>query len=169
MSETWAEKFVLDVCCGPKKFWFDKADPRVLFLDCRREAVEVTDAGAPEGKRVLVIDPDRVASFADLPLPDNHFYHVVMDPPHLERAGSSGWLAKTYGKLNAQWKSEIADGFRECFRVLRPGGTLLFKWNETDVALREVLALSPVRPLYGQKLPKSAGTFWVVFVKGVEA
>jgi SAM-dependent methyltransferase len=40
-------------------------------------------------------------------------------------------------------------GFAECFRVLRPGGTLIFKWNETQVPLKEVLALTPHKPLFG--------------------
>jgi hypothetical protein len=30
-------KDVLDVCCGSRMMWFDKADGRALFLDKRRE------------------------------------------------------------------------------------------------------------------------------------
>lgn len=30
-----ASKPVLDVCCGPKLFWFDRNDPRAVFLDKR--------------------------------------------------------------------------------------------------------------------------------------
>jgi hypothetical protein len=28
---------VLDACCGPRMMWFDKNDPRALFIDRRRE------------------------------------------------------------------------------------------------------------------------------------
>jgi len=27
------EKLVLDACCGPKMFYFDKDNPNVLFVD----------------------------------------------------------------------------------------------------------------------------------------
>jgi hypothetical protein len=30
-------KSVLDACCGPRMFWFDRADGRALFVDKRRE------------------------------------------------------------------------------------------------------------------------------------
>ena len=59
----------------------------------------------------------------------------------------------------------LSKGFAECFRVLRPGGTLVFKWNECDIPLRTVLGLTPHAPLYGNKSPKRVGTHWVVWVK----
>lgn len=30
-------KFVLDVCCGSRMFWFDRQDLRAVFVDKRRE------------------------------------------------------------------------------------------------------------------------------------
>lgn len=59
----------------------------------------------------------------------------------------------------------IRAGFAECFRVLRPEGVLVFKWNEIEVPLREVLALTPERPLYGHRTGKQAKTHWVAFLK----
>ena len=51
----------------------------------------------------------------------------------------------------------------ECLRVLKPSGTLIFKWNENQVKLREVLkAIEPVSPLFGNR---RAETHWLVFMK----
>jgi len=44
-------------------------------------------------------------------------------------------------------------------------GVLVFKWNETQVKLREVLALTPHAPLFGNTSGKKAGTHWLVFMK----
>lgn len=31
------------------------------------------------------------------------------------------------------WRQDIRQGFEECFRVLKPYGTLIFKWSEVQV------------------------------------
>ena len=33
----------------------------------------------------------------------------------------------------------LRKGFAECFRVLKPHGTLIFKWAESEYSLREVV------------------------------
>jgi hypothetical protein len=43
---------------------------------------------------------------------------------------------------------------------------LIFKWNETQVRVREVLALTPERPLFGQVSGRGHMTHWLVFMKG---
>ena len=89
---------------------------------------------------------------------------VVFDPPHLVRAGENSWLAQKYGKLNKEtWRDDLKQGFNECFRVLEPGGFLIFKWNEDQVKVTEVARLFPVQPLFGQRGGK---THWLVFMKG---
>ena len=50
-------------------------------------------------------------------------------------------------------------------RVLKPGGTLVFKWNESKIKLAEVLKCFSIAPLLGQKVTKQ--THWLVFFKGV--
>ena len=55
-----------------------------------------------------------------------------------------------YGRLVGRWQDELTEGFKECLRVLRPFGTLVFKWNEEDVALDTVLRLAPQDPLFGR-------------------
>jgi hypothetical protein len=43
----------------------------------------------------------------------------------------------------------------------------LFKWNETQVSVADVLALTPHKPLVGhRRVGKSADTHWITFLKG---
>lgn len=153
---------VLDACCGSRMFWFDRADGRALFVDKRREEC-VSDTR--EGARHINIDPDVLADFKALPFPDATFAIVVFDPPHTF-SGKKGWMAKKYGTLSGvDWRDEIATGFAECFRVLCPLGTLIFKWNEHRIPVSTILALTPHKPLFGQRCGTTAKTHWIVFQK----
>ena len=156
---------ILDACCGSKMFWFNRNHPRAIYVDNRRETHELKDKSSRDGKRVLVIDPDLQADFTCLPFPDCSYSLVIFDPPHLVNNGKSGWLAKKYGKLGQDWREEIKAGFAECFRVLRPEGVLVFKWNETDIRVSEILRLSPVKPLIGHRSGKRMNTHWLLFMK----
>lgn len=69
---------------------------------------------------------------------------VVFDPPHLKTLGETSWMAKKYGKLPKDWQSLIHDGFTECMRVLKPNGTLVFKWNESEIKTVDVLSVIPL-------------------------
>ena len=157
---------VLDPCCGSRMMWFDKADPRAIFGDRRSETLTVTDRSHREdGTRTLTIEPDVLLDFRALPYPDDSFKLVAFDPPHVVRAGPRSWLAAKYGKLGKDWRDDLRAGFAECFRVLEPEGVLVFKWNETQVKLREVLALTPEKPLFGQVSGRGGLTHWLVFMK----
>lgn len=157
---------VLDPCCGSRMMWFDKADARAIFGDQRRETITVTDRSHREdGTRTLRIEPDVLLDFRALPYPDCSFKLVAFDPPHVVRAGPRSWLAAKYGKLGQDWRDDLRQGFAECFRVLEPGGVLVFKWNETQVKLAEVLATTPERPLFGQVSGRRGMTHWIVFMK----
>lgn len=152
---------VLDACCGPRMFWFDRADRRALFVDKRRGSYH---ADTREGRREIVVDPDMLADFRALPFSAETFALVVFDPPHTF-SGERGWMAKKYGRLEANWREDIRAGFRECFRVLCPLGTLVFKWNEHRVPVSTVLSLTPELPLFGQRCGTTAKTHWIVFMK----
>lgn len=147
--------------------WFDRADPRVIFGDQRRETITVTDRShsKTDGTRTLHIAPDALMDFRALPFQSDTFALVAFDPPHLVRAGPRSWLAAKYGKLSDDWRADLRLGFAECFRVLRPEGVLVFKWNETQVPLRDVLALTPETPLFGQQTGRGLRTHWLVFMK----
>lgn len=158
-------KSVLDVCCGSRMFWFDRDDPRAVFVDKRCEVHTLPDISSSGGSRQLVIKPDVKADFTALPFTDNTFHIVVFDPPHFTRNGGGGWMAKKYGKLSGDWRTELTKGFTECFRVLRPYGTLIFKWNENEVPVSQILKLSPHTPLFGNRGGKNLQSHWIVFMK----
>jgi len=158
---------ILDACCGTRAMWFDKHHPDVIFGDCRCEHITVTDRshGRTNGTRILRIEPDVLLDFRALPYPDSAFKLVAFDPPHLARAGNASWLAAKYGRLSANWRDDIRQGFAECFRVLDTDGVLIFKWNETQIRLRDVLELTPHQPLFGHPSGRKGLTHWLVFMK----
>lgn len=160
-------KRVLDPCCGSRMFWFDRDNPEVVFGDIRSETITVTDRshGREDGTRTLHIAPDEQMDFRAIPYPDESFYLVVFDPPHLVRAGPRSWLAAKYGKLSDDWRDDLRQGFAECFRVLKPNGTLVFKWNETQIKVSEVVALAPMPPLFGHISGRKSQTHWLTWLK----
>lgn len=158
---------VLDPCCGSRMMWFDRQNPDVVFGDQRSEILTVTDRshGNASGTRTLRIEPDAMLDFRSLPYLDGAFKLVAFDPPHLTNAGPRSWLAAKYGKLGKNWQDDLRLGFAECFRVLSTDGVLVFKWNETQVKVSEVLALTPVQPLFGHPSGRKGMTHWLVFMK----
>lgn len=148
-------------------WWFDRSHPDVVYGDCRRETLTVTDRshGREEGRRTLTIEPDSLMDFRALPFAAGTFKLVAFDPPHLVRAGPKSWMAAKYGKLSNDWREDLQRGFAECFRVLADDGVLVFKWNETQVKVREVLALTPMQPLFGHPSGRKGLTHWMVFMK----
>lgn len=140
-------------------FWFDPKNPNAIFVDKRKENHILCDG------RKLEVSPDMIADFTDLPFDNNSFWLVIFDPPHMKTLGENSWLAKKYGKLLSEWRDDIAEGFSECFRVLKPNGTLIFKWNTTEIPLAEVLKLTPEKPLFGHTTGRQAKTKWLAFMK----
>lgn len=152
---------VLDPASGSRMFYFDYEDERVLFGDIRSEQHVLCDG------RALNINPDVFTDFRDLPFDDESFRVVVFDPPHLVNAGPKSWQAAKYGRLSKDtWRGDLAAGFAECFRVLKPEGVLIFKWAEVQIKVREILALTPHRPLIGHISGKAANTHWITWIKG---
>ncbi len=149
-------KRILDACCGSRMFWFDKDCQDAVFMDNRRLNTELCDG------RHLVIQPDIVADFREIPFENDMFYLVVFDPPHLLKAGQNSWLAQKYGLLGENWQEDIKQGFCECMRVLRPNGVLVFKWGEEQVTTGQILDLSDYKPLFGHRRGK---TVFLVFMK----
>lgn len=161
---------VLDACCGGRMMWFDPKDQRCLFGDLRDETVVVTDRTHREdGTRVVEVHPDVRFDFRHMPFSEDSFALVVFDPPHLVRAGPRSWLAAKYGKLGTDWREDMRTGFAECFRVLRPEGVLIFKWNETQVPVQEILDCAVHSPLFGHRSGKRSNTHWITFMKPPQA
>lgn len=150
------KKPILDACCGSRMFWFDKDNPYVEFMDIRDEDIYLSNG------QMVMVHPNTIGDFTAMPFPDNSFKMVVFDPPHLVWNGKAANLYKLYGKLDKNWQTVLAQGFKECFRVLEPYGVLIFKWAETQLKLNKVLTLTNEKPLFGHKRGK---TFWVAFMK----
>ena len=163
-------KLILDACCGSRMFWFDKANPNVEFVDCREfDDEQIWKSGDGKAVRYCSVHPTTLADFTKLPFEDNTFFHVVFDPPHLIHIGRTAWMAKKYGRLEKDgWEKLIHDGFSECMRVLKPYGTLVFKWSETDIPVGKILEVIGATPLYGHKSGKQQRTHWMCFMKGIE-
>ncbi|MGJ8712693.1 SAM-dependent methyltransferase [Pantoea agglomerans] len=155
-----SELSILDMCCGSRMFWIDKQDDRAVFTDRREEQHVLCDG------RTLQISPDIITDFRALPFADNTFAQVVFAPPHLDRVGENARMKKKYGALDKKtWPDDIRAGFAETFRVLRPHGTLIFKWNETQIPVSKVIALTDQKPTIWQRTGKSDKTHWTLFLK----
>jgi SAM-dependent methyltransferase len=160
---------VLDACCGGRMFWFDGHDDRAVFMDVR-EGEFAKDVGTPgtRGRKPVVVRPDILCDFTSIPFRDEAFYLVVFDPPHhtkLHFGQNSSIMQNCYGVLLPGWEEMLRKGFEECFRVLKPNGTLIFKWASREIPLERVLALTPQKPLFGHRSGKKAHTHWVAFIK----
>nr|DAY57089.1 MAG TPA: Methyltransferase small domain [Caudoviricetes sp.] len=64
--------------------------------------------------------------------------------------------------LPPDWPAYLKQGFDECMRVLEPYGLLIFKWNEDQIKLSEILKVFSQKPLLGDQRGK---TRWLVFIK----
>lgn len=157
-----SQKIILDVCCGGRMFWFNKKHPNALYLDNRTMLPKKMSNGA-----TLEVAPDMVMDFRKLDFPDYKFSLVVFDPPHIfKRGGKNSWMKDKYGELDKDtWREDLRKGFAECFRVLKPEGVLIFKWSECDIPLKEILKLTPGKPLFGHRSGKRQKTHWICFMK----
>lgn len=150
-------KAILDACCGSRMFWFDKENPNTTYMDIRKEEFEIHE-------KHVNVNPDIVGDFRNMPFEDESFYLVVFDPPHLRWAGQNSIMKAQYGQLGKDWPEDLRKGFSECMRVLKPNGTLIFKWSEAQIPLKDVLANIDYKSLFGNQRGK---THWLVFMKGV--
>lgn len=80
------DKLILDVTCGDRTIWFQKNEPHTIYCDKRREEYEgffgtVLNKQGHKKRRHLVINPDILCDFTNLPFKDSSFQMVVFDPP----------------------------------------------------------------------------------------
>lgn len=162
-------KKIIDATCGSRSMWFDKQNKDTVFCDIRRGEYEKDFGKGHGGVKHLIIDPDIVCDFTDLPFDDNTFYLAVFDPPHYQNLSEKAWLRASYGSLDENWKKVIHDGFWECMRVLKPNGVLIFKWAEVKFTVSQLIEAIECKPLFGHRSGKKAQTHWLCFMKGTDA
>lgn len=143
-------------------FWFDKQNKNVDFCDIRKFETVLCDG------RKFSVSPDIICDFTNLPFADETYYLAVFAPPHLINVGKNSWLAKKYGRLPQNWGEYIKQGFDECMRVLKNNGILIFKWNETDITVNQIIQAVGQTPLFGHRSGKLNKTHWLCFMKGVD-
>ena len=157
MSE---EKLILDVTAGRRMMWKNKQHPNCIYLDEREE-----------------VNPDIIGDFRDLSqFKDETFNLVVFDPPHEIRnkpSNSKASFIRDFGYLKPEtWHNDVRRGLTECWRVLKPRGILIFKWNTLRKKLKEIEPLFPTKPLFsqttkGNKIGRKddTQTCWYCFMK----
>ena len=152
-------KKILDMCCSSRMFWFDKQHPNAVYGDLR-----IQDYERLCDNRGFELKPEARLDFRELPFKDAIFNLVVFDPPHLHTAGAKSFMAKKYGKLFDTWRDDIKRGFNEGFRVLMADGILIFKWNESQISINDILPLSVKPPLFGHRSGRLSKTHWICFM-----
>ncbi len=152
---------ILDACCGGRHWWWDKAHPLAVYMDKRVEPM-----GSCDVRPNWCCEPDLVGDFRAMPFPDDTFQLVLFDPPHIVRENASGYIVQKFGALEPDTEqTDLARGFAECWRVLRPGGSLVFKWAER---LDRVEQHFPATPIVGTRSPRGGQTRWFIFYKPLE-
>lgn len=100
----------------------------------------------------LQVKPEAFLDFRHLPHKNAFFGLVIFEPPHLVQYG-----------LADNWQGRLSGMFRECFRVLRPEGTLIFVCRVMPhIDFEEILSLAPRKPRQGLK-PVVNTRHWTAF------
>lgn len=95
-------KQILDVCCGGRMWWHDKADARAIYMDERELECTLCDG------RAFRVAPDVIGDFRNIPFADGSFAMVLFDPPHLKNIGENAWAAKKVRNLrNAKFGTRV--------------------------------------------------------------
>jgi len=132
------DKFILDATAGFRMMWFNKEHPNCIYLDERPEC-----------------EPDIIGDFRNLKqFEDETFRLIIFDPPYfISKKRLCGHnMTRLFGSLQAEtWQSDIKQAFNELWRVLKPFGVLLFKWQNYKIPSTELLKLAPCKPLLYQK------------------
>ena len=165
---------ILDATCGGRSIWHPENKDRedTLYIDKRKEKKGFLQREKyGHNPRNYSIEPDEQQDYRNLPYKDESFNLIVFDPPHAVRGDGmktlSGVSFKKWGCLHAEtWQEDLKAGFDELFRVLKLGGSLIFKFNNESADFDEVLSCAPQAPLFGTSVKDhTSETRWFVFYK----
>jgi len=157
------KKFILDACCSVKAMWYNKNHPNAVYIDIRKEPKGFLGYGRKEE-----LNPDFIMDFRKMNFADKSFKLVVFEPPHLSKLGKTSLFRNKFGCLDPQnWQSDLKAGFKECWRVLDDYGVLVFKWSDSEIPFKKVLALIEEKPLFQNTTNYKATsmTKWFCFMK----
>ena len=143
----------LDATAGNRHIWDAKFDPRITFMDMEPE---------------LEIPPDILGDNTNTGLKPKSVRTCFYDPPHSWGATSGIYILKNHEESKAYWKkydrpayvrktpgyygldkyktkqdllNHIGKAQNEFYRIVEDLGMLWFKWCETKIPIKEVLAL----------------------------
>lgn len=161
---------ILDATCGYRGIWYQKNHPLVTWMDARKG--KFISYQNPKDKRIYRVNPDVVSEWKDAPFEKETFDMIVFDPPHLvrKRETKESRMMIQYGYLyEKNYKQVLKEGIKKLFDVLKQEGVFIFKWDETDKSINEILPLFPFKPLFSNKTinhnPKKKDSYMVVFLK----
>lgn len=157
-----SNKLILDACCGGRMFWDNKEHPFAIYQDIRKDVLPLKEQYGGN----FSVEPDMLGDYRNMQFEDKEFKLVIFDPPHLI-INETSFMAKKYGTLkHTNYKKDLEKGFSECWRVLDDYGTLIFKWNDNSIPIKEIRPLFPDRPIIFNKIgTKGNFTYWFVFFK----
>ena len=156
---------ILDATCGKKEMWFQKNHPLVTFMDKRYGKYFYQYPNSPK-KEIYDIKPDVVSEWKDAPFPDDYFDLIIFDPPHIIQNSEKGSLPIKYTVLKpGTWNNILKNGIEKLFKILKPEGIFIFKWNECSKDVEDVIKLCPYKPLFGTRTGLNNKNIWLVFLK----
>lgn len=153
-------KQIIDLCCGWRMFRYDKKNPLVHFMDVR-----TLPKWSIKARPSFCVEPDEIGDYRDVKHPDKSFKIVVMDPPHLKSLGEKSRMAMKYGKVSKERKEDMKQAFKEAMRILQDFWILIFKRNESEIPLSEIIKTFPVKPMIWQRTWKNNKTVRLIYLK----
>lgn len=154
-------KPVLDATAGNRHIWGKNKYPEgVIFLDKEPN---------------LRIPADVIATWDNIPYPDDYFHCIIFDPPHVfslssmynrdpqARPNGSKRIPGWYGAFKNRREAvlQIHGAQKEFARLAQ---RMCFKWNEASMKIQNVLTLFDcwdINMIVPVKALRSTKTFWV--------
>lgn len=159
---------ILDATASVRSMWYQKENPFTVFMDMRAGTFSGKTEHMKRRAYKYMVYPDIIAKWQHLPFKDGVFDMVVFDPPHIliEKGKKPPGISNKYGVFyKHSWRQEIIKSGEELFRVLKPDGFFVLKWNEEDIEASEVIKLFSYKPLFGTRTGQKNNTHWITFIK----